>query len=134
MADPTDVKALVAEVADSNFSDERLNRRLEIVLSALTEDPSLSLPRAFDSAGLEAAYRFFSNQRVTAADILSSHFEATRKRCEDEGDFLSVRRCSRGAGAYLSPERQIESDVFCARVARDFSERHTTTAGCRSIQ
>ena len=88
MADPTDVKKLVAEVVNSNFSDERLNKRLESVLTDLVEDPSLSFPRAFDSAGLEAAYRFFSNQRVTPAGILSSHFDATRKRCDDEGDFL----------------------------------------------
>lgn len=88
MAEPTDIKKLVAEVADSNFSDERLNNRLKSLVAGLAEDPSLSLPRSFDSAGLEAAYRFFSNQRVTPADILSSHFEATRKRCEDEGDFL----------------------------------------------
>jgi hypothetical protein len=88
MADPTDRKKLVAEVADGNFSDERLNKRLETVVAELAEDPSLSLPRAFDSAGLEAAYRFFSNQRVTPDAILSSHFDATRKRCDDEGDFL----------------------------------------------
>lgn len=90
MAEPTDIEKLAAEVADSNFSDERLNDRLKTLVAGLAEDPSLSLPRSFDSAGLEAAYRFFSNQRVTPADILSSHFEATRRRCEAEGDFLVV--------------------------------------------
>ena len=88
MAGPIDIKKLVAEVADSNFSDERLNKRLKTLVAGLAQDPSLSLPESFDDAGLEAAYRFFSNQRVTPTDILSSHFEATRKRCGDEGDFL----------------------------------------------
>jgi hypothetical protein len=88
MADRTDIDELAAEVADSNFSDERLNRRLKGIVTGLAKDPHLSLPRAFDSAGLEAAYRFCSNQRVTPAEILSSHYEATRVRCEEQGDFL----------------------------------------------
>ena len=88
MADPIDVAALVSEVADSNFDDERLNLRLKALVAGLSEDPCLSLPRSFDSAGLEGAYRFFSNPRVTPDDILAGHFEATRKRCQDEGDFL----------------------------------------------
>ena len=88
MADPMDIEELASEVADSNFSDERLTERLKAVVTGLAKDPSLSIPRSFDSAGLEGAYRFFSNQRVTPEDILSSHIEATRKRCESDGDFL----------------------------------------------
>lgn len=86
---PLDVSDLVAEVADSNFEDERLNKRLKALFEGLAKDPSLSLPRAFDSAGLEAAYRFFSNPRVSEQEILNSHFEATRKRC-GEGECLVV--------------------------------------------
>jgi len=88
MAYPIDVAALVSEVADSNFDDERLNERLRRLVAGLAEDPSLSLPRSFDSGALEGAYRFFSNPRVTPDDVLAGHFEATRKRCELEGDFL----------------------------------------------
>jgi hypothetical protein len=85
-----DIQALAREVADSNFEDERLNLRLKALVAGLAADPTKSLPRAFDSAGLEAAYRFFSNHRVTPDDILSPHVEATRKRCEQEGDFLVI--------------------------------------------
>jgi hypothetical protein len=88
MAHPISVGKLAAEVADSNFSDERLNKRLKALVTGLAENPSLSLPQAFDSAGLEGTYRFVSNPRVTPAAILASHFEATRRRCEDDGDFL----------------------------------------------
>ena len=91
MADrPIDVAELVAEVAGSNFDDDRLNRRLKALVEGLAKDPRESLPRAFDSAGLEAAYRFFSNVHVTPKEILSGHFEATSKRCAAEGDFLIV--------------------------------------------
>jgi hypothetical protein len=48
------------------------------------------LPRSFDEAGLEGAYRFFSNRRVTADGILSAHVEATRERCEGVGHFLVI--------------------------------------------
>jgi hypothetical protein len=90
MSDPTDIKNLALEVAGSNFSDERLNSRLRTLVSVLAADPSVSLPRTFDGAGLEAAYRFFSNPRVTPDDILSSHFEATRLRCAAEHEFLVI--------------------------------------------
>ena len=88
MSEPSEIEKLAAEVADSNFSDERLNRRLEAMVSTLAKNPSLSLPKAFDSAGLEAVYRFCGNHRVTPADILSKHYEATRNRGGAEGDFL----------------------------------------------
>jgi hypothetical protein len=90
MANPIDVQALASEVANSNFDDERLNRRLGLLVSRLSADPSLSLPKAFDSAELEAAYRFFSNHRVTADSILGPHVEATKARCQEAGDFLVV--------------------------------------------
>lgn len=88
MADPIDSEALAAEVADSNFDDERLNKRLRALVAGLAVEPGKSLPKSFDEAGLEAAYRFFSNVHVTPDDILSSHVEATRARCASTGDFL----------------------------------------------
>lgn len=81
---------LAFEVGNGNFEDERLNARLRSIVSRLSVDPKCSLPRAFDSAGLEGAYRFFSNHRVTPELILKAHYEATRKRSEGEGDFLIV--------------------------------------------
>ena len=90
MTAPIDVVALACEVADSNFSDERLNKRLKVLVAGLAANPKVSLPRVFDSAGLEAAYRFFSNHRVMPDDILRAHFEATRLRCAAEDDFLVV--------------------------------------------
>lgn len=90
MADPIDIEALAAEVGDSNFDDERLNKRLRAIVAGLAAEPGTSLPRVFDEAGLEAAYRFFSNVRVTPDNILASHVEATRERCESAGDCLVI--------------------------------------------
>jgi hypothetical protein len=89
MAEPLDSEALAKEVANGNFADARLNQRLSAIVRGLAENPQLSLPRAFDSAGLEGAYRFFSNFRVMPADILSSHLRATEERAAG-ADFLIV--------------------------------------------
>lgn len=86
--DPLESAALAREVADANFEDERLNKRLNALIVGLAADPTRSLPRAFDSAGLEAAYRFLSNHRVTPEDILAPHIEATKARCAEQGTFL----------------------------------------------
>jgi Transposase DNA-binding/Transposase DDE domain len=90
MSEPILPEELALEVASSNFKDERLNARLRSIVAHLAANPRASLPRVFDSAGLEGAYRFFSNCRVTPELILESHFEATRQRCDEEGDFLIV--------------------------------------------
>lgn len=86
--DPIEAAALVREVADSNFEDERLNKRLGAIVAALAANPSESLPRLFDSAGLEAAYRFFGNHRVSPEDILAPHIDATRDRCSGRDEIL----------------------------------------------
>ena len=89
MHEPLDVNALADEVANGNFADPRLNDRLRLVVLGLAKNPQLSLPRAFDSAGLEGAYRFFSNFRVMPAKILGPHTQATRERAAGS-DFLIV--------------------------------------------
>jgi hypothetical protein len=88
MSEPIEADELVGEVANANFDDERLTNRLAKLVGGLGKDPRRSLPDTFDSADLEAAYRFFSNHRVTPSEILAAHFEATHKRCEQEGVVL----------------------------------------------
>ena len=87
MQEPLDACALANEVANRNFSDQRLTSRLRKIVAGLAANPEASLPRLFDSAGLEAVYRFFSNHRVMPNDILKAHFEATRQRTQGR-DFL----------------------------------------------
>lgn len=88
--DPLDIAALASEVAGPNFEDKRLSARLKLLVEQLAKDPSSSLPQSFDSAGLEGAYRFFSNPRVTPEGILGPHIRATQSRCETQGDYLVV--------------------------------------------
>ena len=88
MIEPLAVSRLVDEVAKDNFDDDRLNKRHAHVVLHLAKDPKRSLPKSFDEAGLEGAYRFFSNQRVTPMGLLAGHFAATRERCAEHGVVL----------------------------------------------
>lgn len=69
------------EVATSEFKDERLGKRFRTLLQQLTEGIGKSIPFACqDWANTKAAYRFFSNPRVSEEAILSGHFHSTRER------------------------------------------------------
>lgn len=69
------------EIADCDFRDARLNRRCRMLLKQIGSDVGQSIPLVCqDWANTKAAYRFFSNRRVSEADILSGHFASTRER------------------------------------------------------
>ena len=79
------------ELADCDFVDERLGKRFRSLLEQLSSSPGDSIPLVCqDWANTKAAYRFFYNERVSEAEILGGHFQATRDRASasraDPGD------------------------------------------------
>jgi hypothetical protein len=69
------------EASGCGLADERLNKRLRKLLELMGGAMGASLPLVCqDWANTKAAYRFFSNDRVSEADILSGHFQSTRER------------------------------------------------------
>lgn len=69
------------ELAGCQFKDERLGKRFRKLLEQLSDGTGQSIPMACqDWANTKAAYRFFSNERVSEKDILAGHFQATRAR------------------------------------------------------
>jgi hypothetical protein len=69
------------ELAGCVFVDERLGQRLRTLIERMARAIGASLPLACqDWANTKAAYRFFSNDRVSEAQILAGHFQATRDR------------------------------------------------------
>lgn len=69
------------ELAGCSFADERLNKRLRRLLERMEGAVGASIPLACqDWANTKAAYRFFSNDRVSEEEILAGHFQATRSR------------------------------------------------------
>jgi hypothetical protein len=69
------------ELAGCQFRDMRLGKRFRKLLEQLSEGTGESIPLVCqDWANTKAAYRFFSNERVSDEDILAGHFQATRER------------------------------------------------------
>ena len=72
---------LDGELAGCSLADERLTKRLRKVLAQLGSDMGQSIPLVCqDWANAKAAYRFFSNERISEADILAGHLQSTRDR------------------------------------------------------
>ena len=73
------------ELGDAELGDERLNRRLGILADLVAQRPDAGFPKALDDAELEAAYRFFGNDRVTPEAILAPHLrQSARRACEHQ--------------------------------------------------
>jgi hypothetical protein len=80
------------EVLGANFGDKRLDERLGTIAEEFASHPNVSIPGATSGrAEMEAAYRFFDNDKVTPEKILEPHFQATRKRIAEHDVVLLVQ-------------------------------------------
>lgn len=69
------------ELAACEFQDARLGKRLRVLVEQLWNGVGDTLPVVCqDWANTKAAYRFFSNERVSEAAILAGHFQSTAER------------------------------------------------------
>src|SRR5271170_5276894 len=69
------------EISGCHFADERLKGRFRKLIARMGGSVGQSIPLVCqDWANTKAAYRFFSNDRVSEADILAGHFQSTRDR------------------------------------------------------
>jgi len=88
------------ELAGWDFEDERLHKRFRVLLEKLSAGLGEGIPFACqDWANTKAAYLFFSNDRVSEADILAGHFESTRSR------FVATEGPAPPAAAHLPPPK-----------------------------
>src|SRR5215469_18812016 len=77
------------ELASCKFEDERHASRLRKLLGQLSDHIGGSIPWASqDWANTKAAYRFFSNARISEAEILGGHFQATGERIRAGGGLI----------------------------------------------
>src|SRR5690348_8573792 len=78
---PLPASWLDTELADCQFKDKRLGKRFRSLIEHLSASPGGTIPLACqDWANTKAAYRFLDNDRVSEAEILAGHFQATRDR------------------------------------------------------
>src|SRR4029078_7870037 len=85
-----EIPAISPELSGADLGDERLNRRLSILADQLAERPDESFPKALCDAQLEAAYRFFGNDRVSPEAILAPHFRQSARRAVEHERVLVV--------------------------------------------
>src|SRR5258708_9036730 len=69
------------ELAGCSPAEEGSTKRLRKLLAQIGSDMGQSIPLVCqDWANAKAAYRFFSNERISEADILAGHLQSTRDR------------------------------------------------------
>jgi hypothetical protein len=69
------------EMQTADLEDQRLNKRLALLLEQLGEYPQLSIPAACGGwKETMGAYRFFNNAKTTFEKILAPHRDATIER------------------------------------------------------
>jgi hypothetical protein len=81
---------LSEELGGAELGDERLNRRLGILVDLVAQRPDAGFPKALDDAELEAAYRFLGNGRVTPEAILAPHLRQSARRAQEHERVLVV--------------------------------------------
>ncbi|MFD1625963.1 IS4 family transposase [Azospirillum griseum] len=95
------------EIAEGQLPDKRLDRRLRQVFDQIGGAMGQTIPRACqDWANTKAAYRFFSNGRVSEHAILKGHFEATCDRvAAADGPILVLQDTTEFTYQREKPER-----------------------------
>lgn len=82
---------VIEETETANLNDERLNKRLRLILAQFSERPMASIPTACGGcAELNAAYRFFDNEKVEFKNILQPHVDSTWLRIAAQPVVLMV--------------------------------------------
>jgi len=79
------------EFALAQLGDQRRTQRLVKIATRLAQSPGGTLPQAMPDWGeLKAAYRFFSQPKVTPEQILGPHWERTQAACLEPGEYLLI--------------------------------------------
>lgn len=79
------------EFALAQLGDQRRTQRLVKIATRLAQNPGGTLPQAMPHWGeLKAAYRFFSQPKITYEQILGPHWERTQAACLEPGEYLLI--------------------------------------------
>jgi hypothetical protein len=80
------------EFGGAQLGDRRRSDRLEKIVARFVAQPTASIPKACGSwKDTKAAYRFFSNSQIRAADLITPHQEQTRERIAGQPVVLVVQ-------------------------------------------
>jgi hypothetical protein len=80
------------ELQSVDLADKRLDKRVALILSALGDRPTASIPAACGGfAETTAAYRFFNNEKAIPQAILQPHYDRTKQRIAENRVVLMVQ-------------------------------------------
>jgi Transposase DNA-binding/Transposase Tn5 dimerisation domain len=83
------------EMGQTDLGDKRLNDRLVSLCDRFSESPESPISQACKGwAETKAAYRFFQNQDVEAADIIATHRKKTAERAKPYKTILAIQDTS----------------------------------------
>jgi hypothetical protein len=75
----------------AQLGDGRRTKRLVSIGEQLAMSPGGTMPQAFpEFSQLKGAYRFFSNSKVGFEEITAPHYQLTRRRCLEPGEYLFI--------------------------------------------
>lgn len=88
-----DINAWVAKEFETlNLNSARLERRFQITMSDLSDQPALSILLATGSrANAKAVYRLIKNEKFDDESILAAHLDAVASRCGENLVLLAVQ-------------------------------------------
>jgi hypothetical protein len=82
----------ITEVGHANLGDARLTQRLLPLIACVSDHPEASIPPACETwAMTKAAYRFFTNPRVSPAAIVAAHRATTVQRVAEHSLIRAVQ-------------------------------------------
>jgi len=83
---------VINEFAQAALPDQRLHRRLELMVTAFAQKPSAPIPEACpDWTEAKAAYRFLANERIVASSLRQAHHQATLQRVKEQRVVLAIQ-------------------------------------------
>jgi hypothetical protein len=83
---------VIDEFAQAALPDQRLHRRLELLVTAFAQKPSAPIPEACpDWAEAKATYRFLANERIVSGSLRQAHHQATLQRVKEQRVVLAIQ-------------------------------------------
>jgi hypothetical protein len=80
------------EFGETKLGDQRLTKRLTLILEIFANHPTLSIPQACGPWSItKATYRFLDNDKVKDQEILIPHQLATQKRIQNHPIVLAIQ-------------------------------------------
>ena len=107
---------IATEMAGLDLGDQRLNDRQCLLWERFSTHPQGSIPESLQGwAEVQAAYRFFDNEQVTAESVLAPNRQATLERVR-QNDIVVVLHHTTELELDRSPEGGFGKITYASRI------------------